>query len=73
MSNNAPYAVMELDKELYEFLIKNCEVNLHQMTSAIDPCGPMSGALSRGALEQLVDYIEKFKHLRAAAERGVGQ
>lgn len=70
-SNNAPHAVVELTKDQYDFLILNCETNIRQTITAIDPCGPMADKLQRPTLEKLVDLIEQFRSLKSAAEKGV--
>jgi hypothetical protein len=70
-SNNAPYAVVELTKDQYDFLIRNCETNMLQGLNAVDPCGPMADKLSRSTITKLVDLIEEFRSLKQAAQRGV--
>lgn len=71
-SNDPPHAVVELDRRLYDFLIHNCDVNIAQTSTMIDPCGPMRDTpLSRSTTEKLVNLIEDFRELKRAAERGV--
>lgn len=71
-SNDPPHAVVELDKRLYDFLIHNCEVNIHQTLAMIDPCGPMKDLnLSRETVEKLVNLVEDFRELKTRSERGV--
>lgn len=69
-SNNAPFAVVELTEDQYNFLMENCETNIAQGITMIDPCGPMKDTLPMDTVKKVVALIEKFRSLRTAAEKG---
>lgn len=58
MSNNPPYAVLELTEEDYAFLLKNCDSNITFGLSAL------SVLTTRESAHEMVDLIEKFKGLK---------
>lgn len=58
MSNNPPYAVIELTEEEYQLIAENAETNI-AMALAILP-----GITARENAERTVQVIEKFKRLR---------
>lgn len=71
MSNNPPYAVVELTREQYDFLVDNCAVNMSQGLAMVDPCGPLrEQPLPMSTVRKIVDMVEKFRGVKAAVEKG---
>jgi hypothetical protein len=58
VSNNAPFATLDLDEDTANFLMKNCITNIRFGLAAID------GITSRDLAEKLVEQMNYFKHLR---------
>ena len=64
-SNGAPFAILELSKEQYDFLMNNCEANM-QMGLNLLPT-----VTRRETAEALVAQLERFKAIRAALIKAV--
>jgi hypothetical protein len=67
-SNNPP-VVLELDSEIVDFLVENCEANISLALRILD-----NRSSSRETLEKVVNMTEKFKKLRGhhqGGERGM--
>jgi hypothetical protein len=64
MSNNPP-VIIELSKELAEFLMENCEANIAYGLAGLQSLH------SRDLQEKMVKNIEAFKALKAALEKGM--
>lgn len=62
MSNNPPYAVVELDRETYDFIVANCESN---MAFGLNALGMVK---EQSSLEKIVESIEQFKALKKKVE-----
>lgn len=62
-SNNPPFAVVELDEETYNFLIRNCDQNIAFGLGALQ-------TLSIGGAEKMVVILESFKELKKRTEKG---
>jgi len=59
--NDKGKRIIELDPELVEFLIVNCEANMTLGLAALQK-------VSRETAEKLVTNIENFKRIKKAAE-----
>jgi len=62
-SNNPPYAVVELDKASYDFIMENCDNNIAFGLSALM-------TVSESGARKLVDLMESFKAIKASLEKG---
>lgn len=62
-SNNPPYAVVELDKASYDFIMKNCDDNIVFGLNALM-------AVSEDSARKLVDLMESFKAIKVSLEKG---
>lgn len=58
MSNNPPDVELQLTLEEAQFLLRNCESNIHFALMALEAIE------TRGNLEKTVDLMESFKNIR---------
>lgn len=65
MISNNPPVVIELEPELADFLVENCESNIEFALRALQTMG----VESRAAAEKLVEMNDKFKRLRDAVRK----
>lgn len=61
--NNPPHAVVEMDKELYDFVMKSVEANMRMGLSVIMSMSPEGQ-------REMVSLLEQNKRLKAALEKG---
>lgn len=66
--NRPPRAVLELDEEMFAFLLANAEVNISFGLGALQELN-MAGC-SRETMEKMVHQIDQFKKLRAMLKEG---
>lgn len=59
MSNNPPYAELQLTQEEHEFLLRNCDSNITYALNTIQ-----HGNLQRATVEKLVAQMEQFKAVK---------
>lgn len=61
--NNPPFAVIELDEEMAEFIVENCDANQRLGLTLL------SSATTRDGAEKLVKMLENFKKLKGLVEK----
>lgn len=67
LSNNPP-VVLELEPDLADFLVENCEANLRMGMNILQNLNAVEGSKDRKFAEKLVDQLEKFRKLRKLVE-----
>lgn len=64
--NNPPHVVIELDEEMAQFVLDNCEANQRIGIGILEN---MMKTENRKGAEKIVDMIEKFKKLKSLMEK----
>ena len=65
MNNNPPYAVVELSKEQYDFILRNCDSNIRAGLSILTTTGKTSEPME----VKIVELIEQFKNIKKVVEK----
>ena len=63
LTNNPPYAVLNLTEEEHKFLLGNCESNI------VFGLNSLQMIEDRRSAERMVEVIEQFKNLKQKLER----
>ncbi len=66
--NDSGKRVVELDVEILEFAVDNCEVNMNMALGMLQRVHDNKAELSRETGQKIVDMLEKFRSLKKALE-----
>lgn len=72
-TNNPPEVIVEMSRELADFVIENCDTNIEFGLKAMMAIGTVDDGSNktRESLEKLVTLNENFKALKNAVKKGM--